>query len=171
MMEVEVAQLFDLPADALSSLVVESERDAWRFVRRLADEWASGANRFDGAGEALLAARVDRALVGVCGLNLDPYAGDETIGRVRRLYVLEACRGRGVGRLLVQAVIRFAWPRFRVLRARTENPAAGRLFQRLEFTPVLGVPKCTHKLLMSQTSEPVAGHFVSTARDSVRARL
>jgi hypothetical protein len=75
-MEVAVARVFDLPADAFSPLVAESERDGWRFVRRLVDEWVAGTNRFDRPGEVLLAACVDKALVGVCGLNADPYAGD-----------------------------------------------------------------------------------------------
>jgi hypothetical protein len=96
-MEVEVARLFDLPAAALAPLVAESEQDGWRFVRRLAEEWADGTNRFDRPGEALLAAWMDGALIGVCGLNVDPYAGEPTIGRVRRLYVLRRLRGRGSG--------------------------------------------------------------------------
>jgi len=36
----------------------ESERAGYGFVRRLADEWASGANRFGRPGEALFAARM-----------------------------------------------------------------------------------------------------------------
>jgi GNAT superfamily N-acetyltransferase len=155
-MEITVARLFDLPADGIAPLVAESEREGWRFVRRLADEWAAGANRFDRPGEALLAAWADGALAGVCGLSADPYAGDPAIGRVRRLYVLGALRGRGVGRLLVQAVVQAARGRFRALRVRTESAAAGRLYERLGFMPVVGVPDCTHMLALGRTGDPGA---------------
>jgi hypothetical protein len=43
-MEVVVARLSHLPAYALAPLLAESEREGWRFVRRLADEWAAGTN-------------------------------------------------------------------------------------------------------------------------------
>jgi GNAT superfamily N-acetyltransferase len=148
-MGVAVTRLFDLPADTFAPLLAESEREGWRFVRRLADDWASGLNRFDQPGEALLGAGVDGTLVGVCGLNVDPYAGDPTIGRVRRLYVLETFRRRGVGNLLVQAVLQAARNRFRLLRVRTENATAGRLFERLGFVPAVGVPDCSHTLVLS----------------------
>jgi GNAT superfamily N-acetyltransferase len=113
----------------------------------LTDEWTSGANRFDKPDEALFVASVHGVVVGVCGLNVDPYGGDESVGRVRRLYVLRAYRGRGVGRRLVQAVVSAAAiRRFRMLRVRTENPEAARLYERLGFRQVAGIADCTQAL-------------------------
>lgn len=155
-MEFVVARLFDLPAEAMAPLVAQSEQEGWRFVRRLIDEWAAGTNRFDAPDEALFAAWLDWTLVGVCGLNVDPYADDARIGRVRRLYVLEAFRGRGVGQLLVQAVIRFAHDKFRLLRVRTENAAAGRLYERLGFVPGVDMPDCTHTLVLETSASSAA---------------
>jgi GNAT superfamily N-acetyltransferase len=120
----------------------------------LADEWAPGTNRFDRPGEALFAAWAGVALVGVCGLNADPDAAGTAVGRVRRLYVLRAFRGQGVGASLVQAVIRSAGARFRSLRVRTESAAAGRLYRRLGFAPAVGVSDCTHTLILGATAEP-----------------
>jgi GNAT superfamily N-acetyltransferase len=148
-MEVAVTRLADLPKGAVASLVAESEGDGWRFVRRLTDEWAAGSNRFDRPSEGLFAAWADGVLVGVCGLNVDPYADDFTIGRVRRLYVARAFRGHGVGCRLVQAVVGAARGRFQSLRVRTENTEAGRLYERLGFAAVTGVPDCTHVLDLS----------------------
>ena len=110
------------------------------------DEWADRTNRFDRPGEALFGARVGERLVGVCGLNVDPYAGDDRIGRVRHLYVLVSFRRRGVGRQLVARVIESARDRFDSLRLRTDNEAAARLYvamgfragaERGEFTHIL----------------------------------
>jgi GNAT superfamily N-acetyltransferase len=136
----------DLPPEALAPLVAESEHEGWRFVRRLADEWASGTNRFDGPGEVLFVARVDGSIIGVCGLTADPYTTDEATGRVRRLYVLRSYRGSGIGGQLVRAVMAAATGRFQRLRVRTRSPEAGQLYQRLGFQPVAGVADCTHIL-------------------------
>jgi GNAT superfamily N-acetyltransferase len=147
---VAIDSVSDLPPGALARLIAESEREGWRFVHRLADEWGAGTNRFDRPGEVLFVARVYGSIIGVCGLNADPYTADEATGRVRRLYVLRAYRGRGVGRQLLRAVVSAAAGRFRRLRVRTENQDAGRLYQRLGFQPVAGAADCTHSLELIQ---------------------
>ena len=37
-------------------------------------------------------------MVGIGGLNIDPYLALPDVGRVRHLYVLRKCRGRGAGK-------------------------------------------------------------------------
>ena len=133
----------------LDALLTESEREGLRLVRRLVDEWTTSTNRFDHPGEALFAARVGERLVGVCGLNVDPYAGQPEVGRVRHLYVFAAYRRLGVGRLLVEAVLEAARGRFGLLRLRTANPAAARLYESLGFRPAAGRPDCSHLLELS----------------------
>ena len=125
--------LADLPPDRARDLLADSEATGSRIVRRLVDEWADRTNRFDRPGEALFGAWVTGQLVGVCGLNVDPYAGDARVGRVRHLYVLTSQRGRGVGRQLVARVIARASDRFESLRLRTNNEAAARLYEALGF--------------------------------------
>jgi GNAT superfamily N-acetyltransferase len=132
-------------ADCLAALVEESERHGVRFVRRLVDEWASGANRFDGPGEALFVARIAGQVVGVCGLNVDPYAARPAIGRIRHLYVVLAYRRCGVGEALVREIVKAARGRFERLRLSTTNPAAARLYERLGFRPE-AVEHCTHAM-------------------------
>ncbi|HKC09802.1 MAG TPA: GNAT family N-acetyltransferase [Methylomirabilota bacterium] len=143
---VRIERLDGLPADRLAPLIAESEAAGLRFVRRLAEEWESGVNRFDRAGEALLGARRGRRLVGVCGLNVDPYAGEARVGRVRHLYVLTAYRRHGVGRQLLDAVIAAAHGPFATLRLSTVNPEAARLYEALGFRRHAGDARCTHVL-------------------------
>jgi GNAT superfamily N-acetyltransferase len=145
-MDVIIEQLVDLPLDDLAALVAESEPAGMRLVRRLADEWAAGVNRFDWPGEALFAAWADGRLVGVCGLNIDPYAANQRIGRVRRLYVLSAFRRLGIGRRLVEAVLEAAQGRFASLRLRTGSPEAAAFYEGLGFRRRIGMPDCTHSL-------------------------
>lgn len=143
---VTVERIVDLASASLTTLVTESERSGLRFVRRLTAEWASGINRFDRSGEALFAARVGGHVVGVCGLNADPYIAEERVGRVRHLFVMEAHRRHGIGRRLVAEVIAAARGSFDRLRLRTTNPEAARLYEALGFAPSAGEADCTHAL-------------------------
>ena len=57
-----------LPAD-LGELQEEARAENFRYVDRLADEWAAGTNRFAQEGEVPLAARVEGRLAGIDGLT------------------------------------------------------------------------------------------------------
>jgi ribosomal protein S18 acetylase RimI-like enzyme len=128
-----IERMSGAPTDRLAALLAESEQQGFRFVRRLVEEWESGANRFDRPGEALFVARVGNEVVGVCGLHVDPYADDPRIGRVRHLYVLVPHRRSGVGEQLVADVLEAARGRFERLHLRTTNAIAARLYERLGF--------------------------------------
>ena len=147
MAEVRCARVRELPAD-VDALVAESEQAGMRLVRRLADEWRDGSNRFDRPGEALFGAWADGRLVGVCGLNIDPYANDDRVGRVRHLYVLVASRRLGVARALMAEVFTAARGRFATLRLSTRNPAAARLYESLGFRAA-SQRDCTHMLSLT----------------------
>jgi GNAT superfamily N-acetyltransferase len=144
---IAIERLSALPP-GFPELVCQGEREGWRFLRRLAEEWESNANRFEGPGEALFAARLAKELAGVCGLNADPYAGSERVGRLRHLYVHPACRRLGVGRGLVEQVVLQARGRFERLRLRTANPEAARLYERLGFEPYGEDATCTHVMVL-----------------------
>ena len=70
-MDIVVEPVVDLPMISFARLVIESEREGWFFVRRLAEEWSSGANRFQRPGERLYLAHFGNLVVGVCGFNID----------------------------------------------------------------------------------------------------
>jgi len=141
-----IEHLTDLPAAGLIVLLAESEQAGLGFLRRLADEWASGVNRFDRPGEALFGARVGRELIAVGGLNVDPYAAMPRVGRVRHLYVLSPWRRAGIGGRLVAEIVEAARGRFDRLHLRTQNPAAARLYERLGFVRRTDVAHCSHVL-------------------------
>jgi GNAT superfamily N-acetyltransferase len=130
-----VERLNELTPGDVAALLGDSEPFDSRIVRRLIEEWGNGANRFDRPGEALFGARGSGRLLGVCGLNVDPYAGDDRVGRVRHLYVLSESRRQGVGQRLVLRVIQAARGRFDDLRLHTSNPEAARLYEALGFRP------------------------------------
>jgi len=144
-MRAVIERLSGEPADRLRALITESERQGFGFVRRLADEWGSGANRFDRPGEVLFVARSGDDVVGVCGLSVDPYADDPKVGRVRHLYVLVPRRRAGIGEHLVADIIGTARGRFERLHLQTTTAAAARLYERLGFRRTAGRDR-THTL-------------------------
>ena len=129
---------------ALEPLIAESEREGFRFLVRLRDELEDGRNRFAAPGEALLGGFAGAELIAVGGINRDPYAAEPRVGRLRHLYVSRAFRGRGVGRMLVEALVRVARPHFDVLQLRTDTGAAARFYEGVGFTPA-ALPHATHR--------------------------
>jgi GNAT superfamily N-acetyltransferase len=144
--KVSVERLHELPTDGLADLVAESEKAGFRFLRRLVEQWESGANRFAQPGEALFAAVVGGRIIGVCGLSVDPHRCDGRVGRVRHLYVATAFRRRGIGGLLVATVIRVARNAFEQLRLRTDSEPAARFYERLGFRRCDDEADSTHAL-------------------------
>jgi GNAT superfamily N-acetyltransferase len=87
-------------------------------------------------------------VVGVCGLNVDPYAAEPRVGRVRHLYVLSGQRRLGVGRRLVSEVIEAARGRFDRLRLRTENPGAAQFYEAIGFRSSGATDNSTHVMVL-----------------------
>jgi GNAT superfamily N-acetyltransferase len=94
-----------LPA-GFDALRVEARAEGYRFIERLAADWASGALRFDHPGEVLLAAYAGNELAAIGGLTPDPVL-PETL-RMRRFYVTERYRRSGIGRRLAAALLKRA---------------------------------------------------------------
>lgn len=142
LIQIEPTTMMD---DTLDPLIAEAEADGHRFLRRLRDGWASGENRFDRPGELLLTARIDGSLVGVGGLNVDPYAQTPGVARLRHLYVAGHARRLGVGSALVRHIVTAARPHFAIVRLRTDSRDAAAFYARLGFQPA-AEPDATHVL-------------------------
>lgn len=114
-------------------------------VLRLAEDWASGANRFSRPGELINAAFDGDRMVGVGGRNIDPYLDDERITRVRHVYVHPDYRGRGVGRLLMEPIMADPEARFDIINCRA-TPKSFAFYEALGFEPVFGDDLVSHRL-------------------------
>lgn len=140
-----VSRLLSLPA-ALAALEREAVGEGFGMITRLQKEWESGTNRFDREGEILLGSfRADR-LIGIGGLNHDPYINDPRIGRLRHLYVMKNERRAGIGRSLVEGILVHATSNFDSVRLWSDRAAS--FYDCLGFVRVSG-PKVTHVYLIS----------------------
>jgi GNAT superfamily N-acetyltransferase len=124
-------------------LAREARSEGYGFIDRLDQEWANGSNRFDRAGESLLGLIQGGMLVGIGGLNRDPYAGDAETGRIRHLYVRRVWRRTGLATRLMRELLARSDLIFSRVRLRTDNPQAKRLYEGLGFRPT-DEPQATH---------------------------
>ena len=145
-------QKIELPKPGIEQLRAEALQEGFIFIERLWEEWRSGENRFGVPGEMLYGCIDQTELIAIGGLNLDPYVGHSTVGRVRRVYVRPAWRNRGIGEALIHTLIGNARTNFVSLHLRTNNPAAARLYERVGFS-CSSVSNTTHVLILDRTAD------------------
>jgi GNAT superfamily N-acetyltransferase len=143
-----VTTIIALPG-GIDALADVATGEGYGMVARLAADFRSGSNRFDAPGEGLWQATVADALIGVCGVNRDPYADPtENAGRVRRLYVTPKARRQGVASSLLAEVIAAARSQFSILTAFTTDGTAARFYAARGFRPVTGVERRSFELIL-----------------------
>lgn len=145
MVQMTISMVSNGDVPVLARLEEQARDEGYSFVDRAIEEWASGANRFDRPGEGIFLAKFDAAVVGMCGLNRDPYLTDPSVGRLRHLYVSPDVRRKGVGRSLVRACIDLAGRHFDRVRLRTLDPGAAAFYEMMGFKPV-DEPDATHSI-------------------------
>lgn len=143
MRKIKIQQVFNLSSFNISSLAKDSIADGHKHIQRLTDDYKTGENTFMKPGESLFVALFENRVVGICGLNQYD-CNDLTYGRIRRLYVKKNYRKLGIGRMLVEAVIKQANGKFEKLILRTDNPIACRFYESLGFKPTTDILNATH---------------------------
>ncbi|MGI9408208.1 MAG: GNAT family N-acetyltransferase [Hyphomicrobiaceae bacterium] len=137
----------NFPAAETADLVSDARAAGFRFVDRLTREWETGENRFDRQGEKFLGVSLHRTLVGMGGLNIDPYAKDPGIGRIRHLYVLSTRRRSGIGSLLLTRLLDGAEQHFKRIRLRTAETTPDAFYTAHGFRPSDEV-NASHELIL-----------------------
>ena len=143
---IEIERVRTLPFEEMEPLLAAARAEEFHALDRLVDDWRDGTNCFDKAGEAFFTARSSGKLIGVCGLNRDPFQRDAKppAGRIRRLFVLPEARRSGAGARLVESVAQAARGEFSALVLRTNSEAGAAFYERLGFVAV-GGPAHTHR--------------------------
>lgn len=131
---VSIRKLEQLPVE-IRALEAQAVAEGFRFLTRLITEWEAGSNRFDQPGECFLGVFCEGQLIAVGGLSCDPFV-KSGVGRLRRVYVAGAARGRNVGKALVQQLLEYAAQHFHTARLSTDTPEAAAFYLRCGFQPV-----------------------------------
>jgi len=153
-LDIQIQQIPDLSPSDISFLLNDSILDGHNHIQRLVDDYVTGKNRFMKPGESLFIALLGNKIVGICGLNQYPYY-NPTYGRIRRLYVLKTYRQSGIGRMLVEAVIRQANGKFEKLILRTDNPVASKFYESLGFKVATDILNATHIKTLKRTNQTI----------------
>ena len=159
-----IARLTTLDPVRIKPLTEASQREGFRFLARLCEEWASGANRFEQPGEALFGVCVGGELLGVGGITRQ----NESTGRLRRFYILPFHRRRGWGRRLLHHILSHAAEHFRWMVLRADTDAADRFYRACGFTRIQGLCDATHGIELVR-AEP-ARHLMAAPRPRQRIR-
>jgi GNAT superfamily N-acetyltransferase len=147
-----IIQIFEWPAGTIEPLVRESESEGFRFVKRLRDEWLSGANCFSNAGEAFFGVNEDGRLLAIGGINQE----SEDCGRLRRFYVKKDARRNGVGRSLADHIVQFASRHYSRVLLKTDTEAADQFYVSLGFVRLAQNERATHLLdLKKKPNQPL----------------
>jgi GNAT superfamily N-acetyltransferase len=141
----KLIELTDQNFFLVHSLLNESKINGYDFIQRMIDDWNTGENQFSKPGEKLWGLILAKDLIGLGGLNIDPYAEGSRIGRVRHLYIQETYRRKGYATLLMNAIINEGRQHFTALRLFTDNPAASEFYETLGFEKINGF-KVSHIL-------------------------
>lgn len=145
-MVMEIKKLNSLPTEILD-LVLESEQEGYRFVRRLVDHYESGENNFLAQGEALFSVRENGKLIGVGGVNIQP-GGDPSVGRLRHVYISRSARGAGVGKKLISVIETHSRQYFNKLVLFTDFENSVGFYEKLGYVPV-SFPKVSHEKIIA----------------------
>lgn len=143
---VTIARVVVLP-DELNAMAAQAQLEGFGFLGRLVSEFDSGFNTFSKPGEALFEARNNGALVGIGGLNRDPYVekvGGLGVGRIRRLYVDPCARRQGVARQIMVAIEQAAQGCFAVLRLRTDTERGAMFYSQLGYKAIANDENASH---------------------------
>jgi len=144
--EPTLTELTDLPISIIHQMMDESVRAGYGLIKRTIDDWENGTNRFANPGEKLWGLFLGGDLIGIGGLNRDPYTRESNVGRVRHLYIMEAHRRKGYATLLMDAILHVAKQNFNRLRLFTHNPDAAKFYEKLGFQKVNG-DKVSHIII------------------------
>ncbi len=145
MLEFRIELITNLSTIDITVLMKESKENGFRFIDRLVKDYKNGTNTFNKSGEGLYGVFNDNdVLIAIGGLNIDPYLNDPQIGRLRRFYVLNEYRRKGVGRFLLNKIIFDARRTFKELVLHTDSEYADQFYSSLGFSKGSGYPNSSH---------------------------
>lgn len=142
-----IESIQELPTEQLKDLIQESVQEGFTFVTKLVNEWNSGVNRFDKVDEHLYQVSYKGKIVGIGGVNNNPYKEEGKVGRIRHVYVRPAYRSKGIGKILVLALMDSCKDKYDKITLRTMTQRAAKFYESLGFQKVTNATFNTHEYI------------------------
>ncbi|EJR63055.1 hypothetical protein IIO_02152 [Bacillus cereus VD115] len=115
MKDIHIQQIEDFMIYEHDYLVQESKDEGFNFLIKLISDYENKINIFNKTGECLYGIFQGDTLIGIGGLNKDPYTVDNNVGRLRRFYISKDYRRIGLGNLLLNRLLCHAEKYFELL--------------------------------------------------------
>lgn len=142
----------ELNRSQINPLIETSLSEGFNFLLRLIDEWENGKNRFNKPNERLYQIEVGGEIVGIGGINNDPYSSSNKDGRIRHLYIHPNHRGKGFGKKIVRTIIADFGSNYEKFTLRTTTEAAAKFYEALGFRRVTDSKTNTHEMLATKST-------------------
>ena len=140
-----ITRITDLSEVNVEPILVESRLQGYRMIDRLIREWRTGENSFSKPNEAFFGYTAKGSVVGLGGINEEPYLGVPEYGRIRHLYVLKAWRRRGVGTEILKRIVEFGLQHYTLITLRTpSDTSADEFYERNGFVRNTSLDTITH---------------------------
>ncbi|PEY25750.1 GNAT family N-acetyltransferase [Bacillus anthracis] len=121
LIDIRIQQIKDLMIYEHDHLVQESKEEGFNFLIKLISEYENKINTFNKTGECLYGIFQGKKLIGIVGLNEDPYTENNKIGRLRRFYIAKDYCRIGLGKLLLNQLLSHAEKYFKVVVLHTDT--------------------------------------------------
>ncbi|SMQ79499.1 Ribosomal protein S18 acetylase RimI [Bacillus sp. OV166] len=159
MLDFRIEKITNLASIDLTLLMKESNENGFRFTERLVNDFINGKNTFNQRGEGFYGVfNEEGVIIAIGGINIDPFANDPQIGRIRRFYVLKEYRRKGIGRFLINKILFDARKTFKEVVLHTETEDADQFYTSLGFSKSTSYQNSTHhiklKLFMQKLYNP-----------------
>ncbi|MGG1342659.1 GNAT family N-acetyltransferase [Bacillus toyonensis] len=128
MKDIHIQQIDNLMKYEISHLVQDSKEGGFNFLIKLINEYENKINVFNKTGECLYGIFQGEKLIGIGGLNEDPYTENNKIGRVRRFYIAKEYRRKGLGRLLLVRILSDAKKYFNIVVLNTDTEQGDKFY-------------------------------------------
>ncbi len=119
--DIYIQQIEDLMIYEYDYLVQESKDEGFNFLLKLINEYENEINTFNKTVECLYGIFQGEKLIGIGGLNVDPYTENNKIGRLRRFYISKDYRRTGLGNLLLNRLLSHAEKYFQIVVLHTDT--------------------------------------------------
>jgi multimeric flavodoxin WrbA/GNAT superfamily N-acetyltransferase len=129
----------------IEELLSESESFGYQYLTKMINQWRTGENRFSKPNELLIVYKNAEKVIGIGGINEEPYLKKRDFGRLRDVYVLSQYRRSNIGTQIVEHLIEFGRKHFKTITLRVpENIEASPFYESLGFLKTGEIETVTH---------------------------
>ncbi|PEI62965.1 GNAT family N-acetyltransferase [Bacillus wiedmannii] len=148
--DIHIQQIEDLMIYEYDYLIEESKEEGFNFLIRLISEYENKINIFNKTGECLYGIFQGEKLIGIGGLNEDPYTENNKISRLRRFYIAKEYRRKGLGRLLLVRIISDAKKYFNIVVLNTDTVQGDKFYTSIGFVKGIKFVGASHYLNLNK---------------------